>query len=81
MLQGITHKEILIWGESKSAWALDRVEFLREVQKDKGIEYHHIEIISNENISKMNYATQFWEIIVDDPKERIEEEWETCDRA
>jgi hypothetical protein len=47
LLLGITYKEVLRWAE-KGARALDRVKFIREVQKDKGVKDHNIELLSDE---------------------------------
>jgi hypothetical protein len=47
LLLRITYKEVLRWAE-KGTRALDRVEFLKEVQRDKGVEDHNIELLSDE---------------------------------
>jgi hypothetical protein len=59
---------------------MDRVEFLKEVQKEKGNEGHDIEILEEENLAKMHSVASYWANIVDEPKERVEEEWDTCNR-
>jgi hypothetical protein len=41
LLRGIIHTEVLRW-DKKGGRALDRVEFLQQVQKDKGVEDHDI---------------------------------------
>jgi hypothetical protein len=41
---GITYKDVLRWAK-KGTRALDRVEFLQEVQGEKCVEDHNIEIL------------------------------------
>jgi hypothetical protein len=60
---------------------LDRVEFLQEVQREKGVEDHNIEILSDEQLPQMYSTAKHWESIVEELKEKVEEEWEQCNRA
>jgi hypothetical protein len=56
LLFELTHKEILQWSK-KGARAMDEVEFLRQIQKEKGDEYHGIHILTLKVISKMRSTT------------------------
>jgi len=63
LLFRVTYKEVLKWVE-KGANALERVEFIREVKKDKGEDEHNIEILSDERLPQMHSATKHWARIV-----------------
>jgi len=60
---------------------LDRVEFLQEVQREKGVEDHNIDIVSEERFSHMYLVKENWASIVEELKEKVEEEWEQFHRA
>jgi hypothetical protein len=49
--------------------ALDQVDFIKEIQKDKGDEDHGIDILKDDNISRMHSTTQYWADIVGEPRE------------
>jgi hypothetical protein len=51
------------------------------VQREKGVEDHNIEILSNEWLSNMYLVVKHWENIVKESKENVEEKWEKCNRV
>jgi hypothetical protein len=60
----------------EGGWQLGEIYFIHVVQKDKGVEYHHIELLSYERLTQMYSSTKHWDKIVDDPKYKVDEEWE-----
>jgi hypothetical protein len=46
------------------------------VQKDKGVEDHNIELLLDDWLAQMHSVAKHWENIVDEPRDRVEEEWE-----
>jgi hypothetical protein len=47
-----------------------------EIQKDKGVEDQNIELLSDEWLAQMHSTTKHWDNIVDEPRDKVEEEWE-----
>jgi hypothetical protein len=60
---------------------MDRVEFLKEIQKDEGDEDHGIDILTYDNISNMHSTTRYWGNIVEESREIMEEEWDACNQT
>ena len=71
LLFGVTYKEVIKWVKN-GANVLERVDFIREVQKDKGEDEHNIEILSDERLAQMHSTTKQWENIMDEPRDRVE---------
>jgi hypothetical protein len=55
----ITYKYINWWGR-KGVGTLEKVEFIRVVKKDKGVEDYHIELLSNGRMAQINSTTKHW---------------------
>jgi len=73
LIFGLTYKDLL-WWEEKGANTLEKVEFIREIQKYKGVEDHNIELLSDERFSQMHSKIKHWDNIVDEPRDKVEEE-------
>jgi hypothetical protein len=46
---------------------LEKMEFVREIQKEKGSEDHNIEMLLDKRMAQLHLAAKHWAKIVDDP--------------
>jgi len=80
LLLAITHKDIHQWAKSGSI-TLEKVEFIQEIQQDKGREDHCKELLSDERMTQIYLVAKHWAKIVDDLLYRVDEAWEHCNQT
>jgi len=75
LLFGITHKHIHWWDE-KGDWNLVKFEFIQAIQQEKGTKDYHVKLFSDERMTQIHLETKHLAKIVEDPVDRVDEEWE-----
>jgi len=74
LLLGITCREVHRWDE-KGFGTTEKMEFVQVIQKEKGYEYHNINILLDERMAQIHSMAKHWAKIVNEPMDRINEEW------
>jgi len=59
-------REIHRWDEN-GVGMLEKMEFVWEIQKEKGLEDHNIEMLLDKQMAQLHSAAKHWAKIVDDP--------------
>jgi hypothetical protein len=73
----IDYKDMMKWFE-KSHHMLEKIEYIREIQKGRGVEEHGIRMLTDESLVRFKTTIEYWVQLVIEPHRRMQEIWEEC---
>jgi hypothetical protein len=73
----VAYKDMRRWYK-KTYQALERIEYIREVQTGQDTEEHGIQLLTYYIITKIQRAVEHWMQMVQEPHQKMQEIWEEC---
>jgi hypothetical protein len=66
----IAYKDMMKWSE-KYHQVLEKIEYIREIQKGRGEEEHGIRMLIDESLVRFKTTTEYWVQLVIEPQQRM----------
>lgn len=65
----------------KAYQALERINYISEIQNGRDSEEHGIRVLMNNSITWIQKAVEHWVSMVQEPQRKMQETWAECEKS